>query len=301
LEKGSQNKHAFHLAGIIPVAGQALDFEFPWHDSLQPIAKNYLAIERSVIECAYAGCETIWIVCHDDMQPLIKHRLGDYVQDPLWAFRRFDPIPRDKQKLIPIFYVPVHPKDRDKRDCLGWSALYAASAAYNTIRSLSKWVVPDKYYVSFPYGVYQPWTVREHRSKISDAGGFFLSHEGKTVKDGEYLGFTFDADDHKACVKKIRQEGTGEKVPGSDFSNSERLPIEERWSARFFSLDKVFESVKIDGAMTVDTSWYYNIDNWDGLCAYLGSNEQKEVKKPSSNYLNKRFTFEGITLERHDD
>ena len=254
-----------------------------------------------MIECAYAGCETIWVVCHDDMQPLIKHRLGDYVQDPLWAYRRFSSIPTDEQKLIPIFYVPIHPKDRDKRDCLGWSALYAASATYNTIKSLSKWVIPDRYYVSFPYGVYQPWLVKEHRSKISDSNGFFLSHNGKTVKDGEYLGFTFDADDYLACVKQVRKEGTGVKVPGTGVFDAERLPIEERWSARFFSLDKVFECVKMEGAMMVDTSWYYNIDSWDGLRAYLASEEQSEVKRPSSNYLNKRFTFDGITLENNDN
>ena len=52
----------FHLAGIIPVAGQPLEFNMPWHDSLMPIAPDYLALERSVVECAYAGCETIWIV-----------------------------------------------------------------------------------------------------------------------------------------------------------------------------------------------------------------------------------------------
>ena len=62
---------SFHLAGIIPIAGQDLDFNMPWHDCLMPIAQNYLAVERAVVECAYAGCETIWVVCHDDMQPLI--------------------------------------------------------------------------------------------------------------------------------------------------------------------------------------------------------------------------------------
>ena len=53
----------FHLAGVVPVASQPLDFNFPWHDCCMPIAPNYLAVERAVVECAYAGCETIWIVC----------------------------------------------------------------------------------------------------------------------------------------------------------------------------------------------------------------------------------------------
>ena len=50
-----QSEHNFHLAGIIPIAGQKLDFDFPWHDCMQPIGKNYLAIEHSIVECIYAG------------------------------------------------------------------------------------------------------------------------------------------------------------------------------------------------------------------------------------------------------
>ena len=77
--KGAQNVLSFHLAGIVPVAGQKLDFDFPWHDCLQPIAQNYLAVERAVVECAYAGCETIWITIGDGQEPLIRDLLGDFV------------------------------------------------------------------------------------------------------------------------------------------------------------------------------------------------------------------------------
>ena len=49
----------FHLAGLIPLAGQPLDFNMPWHDSLMPVGPNYLAVERRIVECENAGCETI--------------------------------------------------------------------------------------------------------------------------------------------------------------------------------------------------------------------------------------------------
>ena len=300
MEQGSQNKNAFHLAGVVPVAGQPLGFNFPWHDCLQPIAEDYLAVERAVLECAYAGCETIWVVCHNEMQPLIKHRLGDYVQDPVWAYRSLSPIPTDEQKLIPIFYVPVHPKDRDKRDCLAWSVLYGANSAHWTCRTLSKWVIPDRFYAAFPYGVYPPEIVKEHRRHISSEKGFFLSSENLTVKDNEYLGFTFDAEDFILCRKKLREEATGIKIPGKKELTNEKLPIEKRWSARFFSLDKVFEYVKMGEVLMVETSWYYNIDNWDKLCLYLGSEERKLISKPSERFINRRFTVHGITLEQND-
>ena len=67
-EKPDLNKSAFHLAGIIPVAGHKKDFGFQWDNVLMPIAENYTAIERSVMECAYAGCETIWIVCQQSIE-----------------------------------------------------------------------------------------------------------------------------------------------------------------------------------------------------------------------------------------
>jgi hypothetical protein len=130
---------SFHLAGIIPVSGQDLDFNMPWHDCLMPVAQNYLAVERAVVECAYAGCETIWVVCHDDMQPLIRHRLGDWVSDPVWEYRKWDRFPSQKVKDIPIFYVPISVNDRGKRDCLSWSVLYGAVSAYKISHMISKW------------------------------------------------------------------------------------------------------------------------------------------------------------------
>ena len=64
IETGSQNTHSIHLAGIIPVAGQKLDFNFPWHDCLQPIGKNYLAIERAAFSRRRVGCtdrSNLWL------------------------------------------------------------------------------------------------------------------------------------------------------------------------------------------------------------------------------------------------
>jgi len=273
LHKSSISEKTFHLAGIVPVAGQPLDFEFPWHDSLMPIAPNYLAIERAVVECAWAGCETIWIVCNDDMQPLIRHRLGDYIYDPVTMGRNYGIKPTDERKPITIYYTPIHPKDRQKRDCLAWSVLYGAQVAFDTSKQISRWVAPDRYYVAFPYGVYEPEILREYRKEISSRRDFCLAHKDKTVRDGEYLGFTFEADAHKEFVKVVRS-GTGDKVPGRHRPGeipTERLPLHKKWSARFFSLDKVFESVMVEKAVTAEVKWYHKIDSWKLFCDYAAS------------------------------
>ena len=279
IEKGPQLINSFHLAGIIPVGGQKLDFDFPWHDCMQPIGKDYLAIERAVWECACAGCETIWIVCHDDMQPLIKHRLGDYVQDPLCQNLSRKTLPKEHERSIPIYYVPIHSKDRDKRDCLGWSVLYGAQSAYWLSKTISKWVVPDKYYACFPYGVYDPEIVIPHRSKISSKKCFHLSFNDKDVRDDEYLAFTFDSEDFKEARRTIRREGTGQFV---DYESQKRIPVEKRWSARHFKLDKVFGRVKMEDTR-VDLPWYYNIGSWEKLRKFLGSD--KKLDRPEGNVL----------------
>ena len=279
---------SFHLAGIVPVAGQPLDFNFPWHDSLQPIAEDYLAVERAVVECAYAGCETIWIVCNDDMQPLIKHRLGEYVQDPVYINRVYDTgITRDNNKVIPIYYVPIHPKDRDRRDCLAWSVLYGANTAHYISKKISKWVTPNRFYTAFPYGIYDPKVLREHRKDISSDKGFFMSSNGKTVADGEYLGFTFSPEEFKAYRRHLRQSSTG----GYEKTNGElpttKLPLEERYSARYFSLDKVFGIAHTNETKLVNIPDYFNVDSWDKLRVYLGS--EHRIYRPKAVLASGKF------------
>mgnify|MGYP006409162505 FL=1 len=264
------------------MAGQKLDFDFPWHDCLQPIGQNYLAVERAIWECACAGCETIWIVCHNDMQPLIRYRLGDYVQDPLWVNKVRLRMPGEVEKQIPIYYVPIHPKDRDKRDCLGWSVLYGALTAHWLSRTISQWVVPNKYYTAFPYGLYDPELVKPYRKKISSKESFCVSYNNKTVKDNEYLGFTFDAEDFKQARRTIRKEGTGEF---SAYDSPKRIPLEKRWSARFFELDSIFRDVIMEGASVLEVPWYYNINNWNGLRRFLGSEESATFKRPDKTLM----------------
>ena len=61
-----------NVVGIVPLSGWHNSFDFPWPDYLQPLREGFLAVERSVYECAYAGCDSIWVVCNDDVAPIIK-------------------------------------------------------------------------------------------------------------------------------------------------------------------------------------------------------------------------------------
>jgi len=296
IEEKPVSRHSFHLAGVVPVAGYDSKFGFEWDDCLMPIAQNYTAIERAIMECATAGCETIWIICNNDIQPLIRHRIGEMVQDPIWYGRVLSPYPEHDRKQIPVYYIPIHPKDRDRIDCYGWSILFGALTAYWVSKQMSKWVTPDKYYVAFPFGVYPPEILREHRKMISSEENFILSHEGKTIKDNQFIGFSFGPDDFKKCRRVIRQEGTREYVNSGKEMPSEKLPLEERWSARHFSLDKVFGPVILEDANIVELPWFYPIDNWQNYKAFLSSEESENIKRPYEGLI-KYHEWNGIGID----
>lgn len=304
--QGNHNPHSFHLAGIIPVSGKDLDYNFPWHDSLMPLAPDYTAVENAVYQCASAGCETIWIVGDKGIQPLLRHKVGEWVIDPMTSplmKRRYIKFADLELRQVPIYYVPIHPKDKGKRDCLSWSVLYGVTRAFQVSYTISKWVIPDKYFVAFPYGVNSAHHVRKNRRMISSNDRFFLRHNGKTVADGEYLSFTMDAEDFKNYRKNFRSKSTGKYING--FWDEEHrtikgdlLPLEERWSARHFEIDNVFDCAKIEDAGILDIDDYYDISSWDGYREYMSSDLAKKIKRP---YEIKYHEWNKIALDEEID
>ena len=281
--------NSFHLAGIIPIAGQPLDFEFPWHDCMIPIAPNFLAIERAVLECATAGCETIWVVCHSDMQPLLKYRLGEMVQDPVWISRKFDVFPSESRKQIPIYYVEIHPRDQSRRDSLVWSILYGAKVAKKVCVGLSQWVAPNKYYVAFPYAVYPSQHLRKYRREISHHGNFFLlTDKGNSVLDGYYIGFAFEAKEVGKLIKYFWDKQTGKYDPSQPVEERKQgkyftklLPDELRYSGRFFKVEDIFNQLdNSEKIFKIEMEWYYDISSWENLCKYLSSEHRKKMLRP---------------------
>tara|TARA_Y100001938_G_C8097644_1_gene439199 strand:- start:800 stop:1684 length:885 start_codon:yes stop_codon:yes gene_type:complete len=280
-----------HLAGIVPVAGAMFDFGFDWHDCLMPIDQNYTAVERAVYECAMAGCHTIWVIANHDMQPLIKNRVGEWIQDPVWYGRKHDRYPTESRKEIPVYYVPIHPKDRDRRDSLGWSILYGAYASYTTSNSISNWLVPHKYYCAFPYGVYEPSVIREYRAEIASRDtSLIIQYQDKTVKDNEYLGFTFNGEDFKRCRNYVNEVTTKSYHPPKqgDRYPTERLSAEDRWSARHFDLQTVFKQLTLEKKQIISLPWYFPINSWSNYKEYIASDYSIIVPSDSFRKTTKR-------------
>ena len=274
--------HGRNLAGIIPLSGWKNVFDLPWPDYLQPLREGFLAIERSVYECAYAGCDSIWVVCDDDVAPIVKKRIGDYVMSPRY-FEEKDFVKRKDyhEKWIPIYYTPILQKDADRRDSLGWSVLHGSLTAFIVSDKMSKWVRPTKYYASFPYGIYDPSIVREHRSAIRGPESFFLSYEGGTVRDNLYLGFTFFPSDWVKFKWNIKNQCTG---------GDPSIPAPERWSSRNFTLDKIFKIDIIPVDKKVEIEQYYSLETWESLRKYYSS--EMKIPRPTKQFMRPYF-FKG--------
>jgi len=249
---------------------------------MMPVAPNYTMLEAAILECAYAGCDTIWLCMHHETARFVRQRIGDFVQDPVWIHRKHEAFPSEHKIRIPIYYVPIHPKDRDRRDCLSWSVIYGALNAFKVSANISKWLIPDKYFVSFPYGMYNPMVLREYRRKISSAQNFYVTYKGMSPEDNLPISFTFGKDEFVKFRREIRK-GTGEFkniVEPGKLAPTERLPLEERYSARWFDIKDVFMDLDLDTDNSVNIDEFYDLRSWEEYKNYLSSNLSNIIKRP---------------------
>jgi hypothetical protein len=246
-----------------------------------PVDAGFTAIQKSVFECAIAGCKTIWIIANQDLAPIVRKCVGDWVQDPVYYNRTKVKFYKEVRKEIPIYYVPINYRDSDRRDSYGWSVLHGVNSAWWVGNKISKWLVPEKYFVSFPMSAHDIYSLREHRKEIANPkANFFLTHQDKTVKDNVPLSFTMRGEDFIQCRRKINKATTREFLPPLEGEKypSQRRPLEERWSAKHFRFNQVFEKVEEEGATKVELPWFYDMSQWEDYRAFLGS--ENMIKKP---------------------
>jgi hypothetical protein len=246
-----------------------------------PIRPGFSAIQKSVFECAMAGCNTIWIIANDDLSPAIRKLVGDWVYDPVYYSRpvKFN---SEQRKEIPIYYVPIHPKDRDRRDSYGWSVLHGIHSAWRVSNNISHWLTPDKYFVSFPLSLYDIYDIREYRQEISSRNrNVFLSYDDKTVKDNLPLSFTMTGEDFKTCRRSVNKKTTREYLPPSPGQHypTQKRPLHDRWSARHFNFEDIFGDIDESHILKVDLSWFCDLSSWSGYSDFIGSNFSLEIPK----------------------
>jgi len=272
------------MPAIIPVAGMDTGFGMEWDSSLVPVAPNYTALEATVYECLHAGCTSIWIVANDDVAPLLRHRLGEYATD-IDSINRgtFATYGSEKHLEVPIYYVPIHPKHRDKVDNYAWSIIYGANVAYWIHTKFSRWTQPDQYYISFPMGMMDPKEVFESRSKLRRNTPFYFAHQGKTVKEGAPLSFVLDPEEWRRAKRVITTNSSYYKLPPPGEMPSEPLPPEERRLSLKYNLEDVFGDGP-QGTIQKMKS-FYDLTTWEGYVKFISSDLGARTKRPSTSTM----------------
>ena len=288
-----------HLAGIVPVANLKTDHKNVFPEVLLPVDNGFTAIQKSVYECAMAGCSTIWVVANDDLIPLVRKTIGDWIYDPVYYARNYSKFYKEQRKEVPIYYVPIHPKDRERRDSYGWSILHGIHSAWRTAYRLSKWTIPQKYYISFPMGMFDVESLRPHRREIKDKEkNFFFTHKNKTVKDDLPLSFTMTGEDFKLCRRHINKKTSREylpPLPGQQYP-TQKIPLSQRWSARRFPLSEIFQplATEQERATKVEVDWFYDGSTWGQYVDYLASDNiiEKPYKELVRPHKHEKFSYE---------
>lgn len=284
-----------------------------WHDFLMPIGQNYNIIERAVYITAWSGCNTIWIVCSDDNLLLLRKMIGSWIYDPESVLRAI--ILKDisiegfrRIRKIPIYYVPIHPKDVGRRDGLVWSVLWGAKVAYTIGNRLSTWVQPDSYFVYFPQTLISIGSIRKRRVLLKRSKNkIFYAYNGKTIRDGELLPFTFNAPDFNIMRDIFYENSTGhvEKTKGTTSiitDNIKELPVEERYSGRFMKPETVFGGLpKNEKEQVFDVNWECNVDNWEDYLETLRNPISNHFLRPYWILGNSTLTARNAVFENEEE
>lgn len=231
----------------------------------------------------------------------MKSVIGSFIQDPVLSDLPVE-YKRNFSISIPIWYISIPVRDIGRRDCYGRSILAGAEYAIRVSSKLSERFVPDKFYVSFPHSVYSAWVVQPHRKAIkSNNKNFYISIDGKTIKDGAEGGFTFFLEDYYRFSKEFKAKDIG-SYTGETYEVLHRLPVDQRNTGSRFTLDEVFQSATLEDAVVHERKEVYDISTWEGYVKYMSSPRfYKMPKKVKYFHYNKIRNLEARLIDCGDD
>ena len=272
---------------------------------LLPLNERYSIIKNAVMECAYAGCDTIWIVVDENLLWSIKKEIGEWVYDPVVDDRKLFTLYKGigmPEKTIPILYTTIHPKDRDRRSSYGWSVLHGINASWRASHYISKWIEPQAYYVCFPHGVFDTRAVRKARLAIRHKKAYF-SYNKKTIKDGLLTSFIMTPEDFSTCRKWINRNTTRTYYPPDEEKGeiypTKKRPIHERWSAKNFTLEQVFSEMDFTNRVQIDLEWFYDTSTFKGYSEAISNCDKIYIpheKYHKTHLINKMGLFHNTSL-----
>ena len=225
--------HIANLAGIIPVTNYKNKMKLPYHDFLLPVKEGLTAIENAVNTCAIAGCRSIWVVCDDDIVPMVRKLVGEYIGY--------------LDRVIPIFYVPCNPKDYMKRDSYAYSIVQGAKTASTVSRAYSVWTVPNKYFIMFPMTIVDQKQILARKMgedyHMPFVNTLFCDNEKKTILDNKAMPFVTTAHQMTEVSYCIVKSSMARSIlePGKKWDlNDPTRKIKRTNQARSFTYEQAF-------------------------------------------------------------
>jgi hypothetical protein len=252
IQGGSDNFSKLKPVGIVVTSskesGEVL------HPCMRTLEQDLSAIEKSIYECALAGCSSVWVCCTEDFQPIIKKHVGDYIKDPVSISKAsFTKHPSENTTDIPIYYYLVHPKDRLRRSGQCWDIFSTALTIYYISRKVSRWSIPSNYYVSFCNSVYDISQLRDYRNELSRGGNIMFQMGDLTALDDLSLGVSGSGETIKEIISGLKREKIYHKSEDLNLSSVKK----------FFDLES-YKKIKI--------SEYFTCYKWENYVEYIKNN-----------------------------
>lgn len=222
-----------------------------------PLSNQATLLHRAIAECAYFGCDSVWITCEYAEQALYKKIVGSYVNDPLHYFFKLDPKWQRKIKRIPVYFVPMNTKDIGIRDSHAWGYINAAAMAMKVLRTLSSEFNPKFFYAAPIEGVYSAEVLSRARklARVPKFDGVMVQYQGASFKDDFQTGFTFTVEDLKACEEHVNNSNLLPQLV--DYSATD---ID--YPAKDFTVLEVFKPLKTDNYWKMHLKEYYDARTW---------------------------------------
>lgn len=240
------------MAGIIPIAGHKSDIDLPWHHVLMPFDKNKTLIQHAVYNCAMAGCDSIWIVCNDDQQPLVRKIIGERVEDPVYKYRAHTKYASQHKRFIPVFYSALPIRDQQKRNHIVWVATFGCLLANKIFGAISKYTAPERFFICWPYAIIESDALRPLRKNMRKESFAFSSY-GKNIHTEDFLPFVCDIEH----VRALKEHCYILQSPNADCGRFEEL-----------TMSHVLSPLK--NLPLRELEYYYRkVSNWKEYCDFF--------------------------------
>lgn len=279
------------MAGIIPMVGYEVPTskDLPIPSCYLPVAKNCLAIQRSVLECARMKCSSIWIVCTRDQVSTLQNIIGNGVVEEVpykWRilYLKGNDFGHPNRKVpppvvIPIYYAVLPEKTSwGENTSLPKAILWGAHSIISSVKVMSRYVAPSRYYVSFPFSIipYYKIPTKDIISMRTWNRAWMFSYQGKSIKTGDYLPFVFT---HRQFIKlremyKRLSSGTifdGKTYTKEQIKEWKKLSMKERYAEKEVTLAMLMEHYHVAKARQTKLEWFYTINTWTEYQQFLGS------------------------------